>query len=394
VWAGEETVIDGVLHVKNGTEPSQGVETLQLQEQWRTGGEDDDIFFGVVSRTMADDEGNVYLLDSQLSEVKVFSPTGEFLKSLSREGDGPGEVRNPNDMVFMPDGTLGLVQQFPGKIIKVDLDGNPAGDFTPGGLDPTQGGFVALADARCVGDHLVLGGLNITFDQAAGTQTRSSYVASFTEDGAEKVRYEEFDYTWDFNNLTLSETEILYLWRRWGVSADGKVLVPPHRNKYFIRVYDPDGNLNRVIEKEYTSWKRDGSEPSWAETVMAAIQRQIPFESKTNIEETEPDISSIHTDAAGDIWVLSSRGNREQPEGIFATYDVFDPAGHFTKQVQIACDGDGVRDGLFFLADGRIVLITGFTDAVLSQLGGGGNGTEDETEEEPAPMEIICYAVR
>lgn len=39
-WAGEEPVIDGVVHVKNGSDPLRGMRTLELQEKWRIGGED------------------------------------------------------------------------------------------------------------------------------------------------------------------------------------------------------------------------------------------------------------------------------------------------------------------------------------------------------------------
>jgi len=397
VRASEEVIVDGVLHVKNGSTATEGTQTLNLTEQWRIGGDDDDVFFGVVSRVMADDAGNVYLLDSQLSEVQVFSPTGEYLRTLSREGDGPGEVRNPNDMIFMPDGTLGLVQQFPGKIIKVDLEGNPAGEFTPGNLDPTAGGFIALADAKSGGGNLVLGGVNITVDTAAGAQNRHCYVASFADDGTEKVRYQELDYRWEFPDVVLSEWEMLFVWRRWVVDQQGRVLIPPAHNQYAINVYNPDGTLDRVIEREFTSFKREADNPSVTQTIMEAIERQVQRQgvpqAKAQIEDSDPDVGSIHLGEDGSIWVLSSRGNRNQPPGIMATYDVFDTDGHFQKEVQVACEGDGVKDGLFFLPNNRVIKVTGFVDAVLAQLGGGDAELED-TAEEPMPMEVVCYAIQ
>jgi hypothetical protein len=395
--AGEEVTIDGVLHVKNGNTGSEGVEILNLQEQWRIGGDDDEVFFGVISRVMADDDGNVYLLDSQLSEVQVFSPAGEYLRTLSREGDGPGEVRNPNDMIFMPDGSLGLVQQFPGKIIKVDMEGNPAGEFTPGNLDPTSGGFIALADAKSGGGNLVLGGVNITMDTSVGAQDRNCYVASFAEDGSEQTRYQELNYRWEFPDVVLDEWEMLFIWRRWVVDQQGRVLIPPVRDQYLINVYRPDGSLERVIERDFTSFERGDDTPSVTQTIMEAIQRQVQRQglpqATTNIEKTEPDVGSIHLGEDGSIWVLNSRGIRNQPEGIMVTYDVFDSDGHFRKEVQIACEGDGVRDGLFFLPQNRVILVTGFVDAVLAQMGGG-DAELDEGAEEPMPMEIVCFSIQ
>jgi hypothetical protein len=76
IRAGEEIVIDGVVHVKNQSEPPQEVRIHNLQEKWQIGGEDDDILLGLITRVRADEEGNIYLLDAQLYEVLVDSPEG------------------------------------------------------------------------------------------------------------------------------------------------------------------------------------------------------------------------------------------------------------------------------------------------------------------------------
>jgi hypothetical protein len=76
------------------------------------------------------------------------------------------------------------------------------------------------------------------------------------------------------------------------------------------------------------------------------------------------------------------------------TYDVFDPAGNFVKQVAVACEGDGEEDGLFFFGSDRALLVKGLVDAAISLQGGGGAATETEGEEEPAPMEIVCFTLK
>ena len=99
----DEVMVDGVLHITNGASPSEGIETMHLEELWRVGGEDDDVLFGVILQVRTDEEGNIYLLDSQLAQVQVYSSDGRHLRTLSREGDGPGEVRRPTDLVLLPD---------------------------------------------------------------------------------------------------------------------------------------------------------------------------------------------------------------------------------------------------------------------------------------------------
>ncbi len=93
--AGEEVMKDGTLHVINGAEPSGGRQTMNLEELWRVGGEDDEeTVFGIITKVLIDDDNNIYLLDAQLSEISVFSPEGELINTLGREGEGPGDLRS------------------------------------------------------------------------------------------------------------------------------------------------------------------------------------------------------------------------------------------------------------------------------------------------------------
>ena len=56
--------------------------TIKLPELWRLGGDsdDEDEFFGVISDIDIDDAGQVYLLDSQLNQAKVYTKDGEFVR--------------------------------------------------------------------------------------------------------------------------------------------------------------------------------------------------------------------------------------------------------------------------------------------------------------------------
>ncbi|MFH1845551.1 MAG: 6-bladed beta-propeller [bacterium] len=391
--AGSEATLDGKLHIQNGSTPEHGVETLELEELWRVGGEDGEAIFGVVIQVLADAAGNIYLLDLQLSEVQVYSPDGDYIQTLSRQGEGPGEVNNPVDMVLMPNENLGLVQSFPGKIIKIDLQGNPAGDFTPGGSDPTQGGFISLIDAKVSGDGFLAGGLKILIDQEAGSRTNLNFVASFQEDGTENLVFAEHGVVFDFNDIKIHEKDNYFPHlRRWTAGADGRVYIASHRNQYAIDVYNADGSLDRIIEREFTSWQRNDKEMGRINAQMDATLSQIPAEVESSVETTEPDITAVRIADDGSLWILTSQGQRQQPDGIMLTYDVFDADGHFQKQVAVACPGDGVEDGLLFIGN-RVVLVTGFTEALnMLQRQGAASTTDDEEEAEP--MEIVCYQIK
>jgi sugar lactone lactonase YvrE len=388
--AGEEVDKEGVLHIRNGSEPSGEKVVVELEEVWRHGGEDDEDFFGMISQCVVGADGTIYLLDTRMSEVPVYSPDGERIATLSREGDGPGETRIPSGLLFMPDGNLGLVQVFPGKITKIATDGTPVGVVEIS--DPSAGGFMQMFDCVAGGSQVVVTAEAIN-PEGPTAQTRVNFVAAFDDEGKETVRYFENSYRWDFTNFTYNESEQNRTdFRRVAVGRDGRVYVAAERDAYQINVYTADGQLERVIHREYEHRPRDDEDYEQIKTSLEAAFAQVPG-AKIVPAKTEPDIGSLEIGSDGNLWVSTSRSGTDQPEGILTTWDVFDPDGHFIKTVSAKCEGDGENDILIWTPDGNAVLVTGFVEALAALQGGGGGGGEAEDDEEAEPMEVIYLKV-
>ncbi len=389
-WAGVEKTIDGELHIMNGDQPEQGTKLLVFDEVWRAGGEDGDDFFGLISQVAVGEEGNIYLLDTRLSEVPVYSTDGERLDTISREGEGPGETRNPSDMLLLPGGKIGLVQSFPGKVTMLDLQGNPQGVFQP---VVEEGGFLFLMDCR-VGLDGQLTATGKSFKQAGPTsRTEIGFVSGFDSEGSETVRYVEIITEMDFTKIDVKEdeqNEVRY--RCMVVAEDGRVYLNRIRNQYQIEVYHADGTLDRIIEREFVNRPRSEKESRRINAIAEAQLSQVPG-AKFAMSEVEPAIGSLTMGPDGNLWVSHSRSGFEQPEGRMATYDVFDKKGNFIKQMAAQCEGDGIADRLFWTKEGSAVLVTGFTDALNSLMSGGAGATEEE-DEEAAPMEIIYLKLK
>ncbi|MBK6735815.1 MAG: hypothetical protein IPG61_17395 [bacterium] len=379
------TVKDGVTRVANGAQPSGKREVVTLQEAWRVGGDEGEDFFGLITQVRVGKDGRIYLLDTRLAEVPVYDREGKRVATLSREGDGPGESRLPANLVFMPDGTLGLAQIFPGKIIKINLDGSPAGSFTPGGADPTQGGFLQLFDCSANGSDLVVTAESIAQAGTAG-QDRTNYVALMDAAGKEKVRFLERKSHLDFAAFEFNEDKTDRVdFRKVAVGRDGRVYIAGTRNRYAIDVYGKDGKLQRVIERAFEHRARTDEEYQRLQTMVQAQLAQLPG-AKVAMSHNEPDISAIEFGSDGNLWVSNSRSGHGQPAGIMFTWDVFTPDGEFIKQVSAKCAGDGKEDSLIWTPDGNAVLVTGFLEAALSLQGGGGAADDDK---EAPPMEVV-----
>jgi hypothetical protein len=62
-------------------------------------------FFMAFDASM-DEEGNIYVMDSGNYRIQIFDPAGKYLKTIGREGNGPGEFRNLFSMDLDGNGNL------------------------------------------------------------------------------------------------------------------------------------------------------------------------------------------------------------------------------------------------------------------------------------------------
>ncbi|MBP7669025.1 MAG: hypothetical protein KA123_00385 [Candidatus Eisenbacteria bacterium] len=364
------------------------VERVALEELWRAGGESDEEFFGAISQAVMDAEGRIYLLDSQLSQVPVYSPTGERLRVLSREGEGPGEIRGASDLMILPGNRLAVIQTFPGRAVLLDLEGHPAGGFSVGGSDPSQGSFGALVTGRANGGNLVVGGIAMTLSGSVGGQRY--FLASVNEQGVEQVRYLEKDSPIDYANFVASEEGFDFIWNRWDLAPDGRVFFAPARDRYEIEVRRPDGSIEKVIEREYSFRARNEKEKKEARLVLEAVTAYYPAPPRDLVVMNDPPVVvSIHCRPDGELWVRTSRGDTERPAGVLALYDAFDPAGKLRRQVALAGEGDPNEDAIFLLGDDRVLVVTQALEGFRTM-----QGVTSEEAQESEPMEAICYRMK
>ena len=376
-----------VPRIMNGPEPRDGTHELQLEEIWRRGGEDDeDVLLGIITSVKTDSEGNLYVLDAQLMEVKVFDAEGELTGTLGRQGEGPGEFTNAQQLTLLPGGeSIGVAQTFPGKLVCLKLDGTPDGEITMG--NPTAGGFVALINTACAGDNLVVSGIAGAFDQTTMTLDRHHFVRSYDRDGTLLQEYFSKDVSWDLNgSFTMRELENDFVWWRLAVDPQGRVLVGEPREDYLVSVYNRDGSLERVFGREYETWKRNEDITARFESMMEAQSRQLPPGTELEVAENAQDIWGIHCHNDGTYWVTTSRGMYTPPEGVFTAWDVFSAEGEYIKEMVAKVPGKPGVDLLFMTDHGYAVMVTGFWDAAMAVMGVAQDG-------EAEPMEIICYRI-
>ncbi|MYA63461.1 MAG: hypothetical protein F4139_15385 [Gemmatimonadetes bacterium] len=103
-----DTLEGGRIVVSNPDSPLAGPQGAPtLVEVLRIGSLDDTCdAFGDVMSLAVDGDGRIYVADRQASEIRVFSPQGECLRTFGRSGEGPGEFSLLAGIAWQPPGFL------------------------------------------------------------------------------------------------------------------------------------------------------------------------------------------------------------------------------------------------------------------------------------------------
>ncbi len=383
-WAGKEVTKEGVVHTMNPSTPSEGNVTISPHEAWRAGGDDEDgALFGVLSSVAVDENDNVYVLDMQLSQINVFDKSGKLVRTIGHEGEGPGEFRRANIMFLMPDGNVAVLQQMPGKLVVITPDGKPGADFHgPSGKD---GGMIAYMEGGRAGSSIVLS--TRSFAQSSTGFSVERALVMVGADGQTRATLFNTTAQQDMNSMTnLDEKEMRAL--VWAGAKDGRVYASDNFDAYTIKVYSPDGKLERVIEREYTHRPRtkEEMEESKPRVTMRTGNGQR-LQPNIKASPTDRDVLRLLPRDDGSLWVLSSRGTNGQPQGTLATIDAFDARGHFVRTLTLKLPYNPKLDEFHIARDHVVVVksVRSARDAFMAE------GDDTGESEEVEPVSVVAY---
>jgi len=334
-WKGTIEEEYGVTVVKNPKEPIYRNDVFILKEDLALGEKErnEKHMFYLLTDMDADSHGDIYVLDSENVNIKVYDKKGRFLKVISRKGEGPGELLNPVD-IYIDDKDL---------IYVCDSGNNRISIFSRQGDLVNSINFKEYSAGKIIGINprggIILRVDKVSLESSMNFITRIYFINMYSD---------RFDF---MKNLYSVSVPIMQHFRReekgialtipyqkelcWTLDSSGNVYIGESQ-AYEIQVYSPEGKQIRRIEKEY--------EPSKVlkPDIENYVKEQFQFNKKEKIfwsttikqqlrvPENKPVFEKLFF-AQDKLFVLrSENGNKER-----SLFDIFDSEGRYSWKMRL-----------------------------------------------------------
>lgn len=263
-----------------------------------------------VGRGMVDSDsaGNVYVLDSGSHRIVVFDSTGRHVRSLGKQGSGPGEVNRPSSLSVMTDGTAVVWDFAKGGLVRWGPDGEVLDESHPGIF--FRGPVIQATTDGLYFDRI----LATDWALVRWSDGDTAVVAAMERPPMKRVT---------FSCVGIPMTPIFSPALLWSVRDDDAVIVSSAA--YSVDVHDagrrtrllrrdvPPGAVTReMAERQYPNGMTIGLPTGPCRIPAAEVVEKAGF------VETMPAIGAVALDSHGRIWLQRARvPGEEVPIDVF-----------------------------------------------------------------------------
>jgi hypothetical protein len=318
-WAPTIEIVDGIKVITNPEEPKYGDFTFDLEEDLVIGDvNDEDYFFPRRVTPNVDEEGNIYVCDGGNRQVQKYDKNGKYIRTIGRQGQGPGEYMYPSSL-FLDDVGNPCVHDSR-SLIYYTRDGNFQKKILLDGfysrlLPGPTGTFLGTTQPSARTE----GGAKTSIVQIADNGEPLRTIAEYPVEYSESQK--AFVLHWYTHNIALSQRndDTFY----YGFSKD-----------YKVHVADSEGRTIFVFakEEEPTSISGEEKELTRKDGFFAAIGTNRPEEAIV-FPGHRPFFVRFMSDDAGRLYVIRSRSILERDEKT-SWVDVFSKEGIYIYRMK------------------------------------------------------------
>lgn len=287
--------------------------------------------FGLITDLGVADDGAMWIVDSQVPVIYRYDSRGRYLKSVGREGGGPGEYRRPMGVETLPDGRVALWDDGNSRINVYDSAGTVQRSHRVRADAPSHGEVLHVDTAGhfYVRTHL---------QSAGGPSGQGLLKIGPTGSVADTIRLPDRE----TSSVMGFRRETLFAW------SPRRVLVVGHNDGYSFTIRQADGASVTVIRETDPVPLKPG-EYEWWEARAEQRERQVEAHGGEAevppIPETKPAFENLRADADGRVWVQrhvaakSFEGTTDGEERTVwwerPTFDIYAPDATFLGTVRL-----------------------------------------------------------
>lgn len=299
--------------------------------------------FGTIRDALRLRDGRFAVLDGRSDEIRLFGPTGRFLKVTGATGDGPGEFRDPIAVHVYRTDSLAVWDHWLRRVSIFDDDLVFARSFVIDPPSPVPDGWTGRGPAFLgvfSDGSLVVGHPVLRWDLVGTVQAEVGPVIRLLPDGAPADTLGHFMFKqW----YLASETPEVSLpafphWTFFAVRKES--LYVARANAYEVQVYGTNGGLELVLRRaepprkvaveDVEFWKRYRLDRLPSGTDAGSVNRLEAQLDAMPFPEYMPTHWNLLIDELGHIWVEEFAARPNTPPA----WSVFDPDGRWVSTVR------------------------------------------------------------
>jgi len=312
-WKGTIEEVDGVTVVNNPKEPMYGADVFSLEEELSIGEAEgrQEYMFSEIGYIAVSKDGRIYVLDYKEAHVKVFDKDGEYLMTIGRPGQGPGELELPTQIQITSNKEI-MVFDLPVRSLSFF---SLSGEFLRR-TSLTKMPVPALLVMDSNGDFI--GQFTLMEERPKGALMKfiSNQEKLFTIAKIDPYRSGSYN--------------LLKPALPFDVTKENNIIWA-NSSRYEIQIINSEGNLVKRIIKDYTPVEI--TEEDKKKIILGIYGREtIPPGKKAEFPKYFHPIDGIHIDNEGRIFVRTSQKSKNENNYY---YDVFDPEGKYLAKVTL-----------------------------------------------------------
>ena len=331
---------DQAVPTEQTTGESNEVKILQVSDTIGVELGDSSYMFGAIETVTYDANGNIAVLDMVNSNLRIFSPGGEHLRTIGRRGNAPGEFQRPMGMVLLGnnllavmdprgEGLTGIDSTYTQIGVLLDIHSNVHLGMCASGLSDIVALRVVESSSDDSGFPIVIGRYSMSADPDVVYWQKSYPMASLEDLEAAMQDFFNLSWTADRNS--------------------GEVYVAPYENnRYLVYHYSMEGDLLNTIELDIPQVSR--TEEEIADEAAYLRARLTALNGRDMGIDLEPypsrrSITGLGVASSGNLWVR--RGTEEE-----ALLDLWTPEGEFIESFTVP--GSSLSWNFTFCRDGML----------------------------------------